>query len=182
MLRKYSRIKSVKIWLNSVQYCHYWNTEVSLRDVLWRIVYVYAWHRPLLLGWQWRIDEYRAGRRQVHLFCVYKWERGAVPAPPFWGLSGQGSAKGAGHLKNFVGHTHTLKRAVFHITRRRSESAYISQVADALWEGHTLLKTGLSAPPFIWMGGMTYWSPRNVFDSWMGSWQYFRTDKILLEA
>ena len=35
------------------------------------------------------------------------------------------------------------------ITRRRSESAYIRQVADALWEGHTLLKTGLSALPFI---------------------------------
>ena len=34
-----------------------------------------------------------------------------------------------------------------HATRRRSESAYICQVrkmADALWEGHTLLKTGLS--------------------------------------
>jgi len=31
-------------------------------------------------------------------------------------------------------------------TRRCSESAYICQLmADALWEGHTLLKTGLSA-------------------------------------
>ena len=26
-------------------------------------------------------------------------------------------------------------------TRRRLETAYIRQVADALWEGHTLLKT-----------------------------------------
>jgi len=68
------------------------------------------------------------------------------------------------------------------IIRRRSESTYIRQVADALWEGHTLLKTGLSAPPFIWMGGMMYCSLRNVFDLCVKSWQYFRTDKILLKT
>jgi len=36
--------------------------------------------------------------------------------------------------------------------------------------------------PLVWMGGMTYCSPRNVFDSCVKSWHYFRTDKILLET
>jgi len=76
----------------------------------------------------------------------------------------------------------TWRTTKYRNTRMRSESAYIRQVADALWEGHTLLKTRLSAPLFIWMGGMTYCSPRNVFDSCVKSWQYFRTDKILLET
>jgi len=34
----------------------------------------------------------------------------------------------------------------------------------------------------VFNSGMTYCSPRNVFDSCVKSWQYFRTDKILLET
>jgi len=37
------------------------------------------------------------------------------------------------------------------------------------------------AHSFEWMGRMTHCLPRNVFDSCAKSWQYFRTDKILLE-
>jgi len=36
--------------------------------------------------------------------------------------------------------------------------------------------------PLVWMGGMTYCTPRNVCDSCAKSWLYFRTDKILLET
>jgi len=36
--------------------------------------------------------------------------------------------------------------------------------------------------PLVWMGRMTYCLPRNVFDSCMKSWHYFRMDKILLET
>ena len=36
--------------------------------------------------------------------------------------------------------------------------------------------------PLVWMGGMKYCSPRNVFDSCTKSWQYVRTDNILLET
>jgi len=35
------------------------------------------------------------------------------------------------------------------------------------------------APPFVWMGGMTYCSSRSVFDSCVKSWQYFRTGRSL---
>jgi len=34
----------------------------------------------------------------------------------------------------------------------------------------------------VWMGGMTYCSSRNVFDSCVKSWHYFCTDKISLET
>jgi len=36
--------------------------------------------------------------------------------------------------------------------------------------------------PLIWMGRMTYCSLRNVFDSCVKSWHYFRADKILFET
>jgi len=36
--------------------------------------------------------------------------------------------------------------------------------------------------PLVWMGRMTYFLHRNVFDSYVKSWQYFRTDKISLES
>ena len=36
--------------------------------------------------------------------------------------------------------------------------------------------------PLVWIGGMAYRSARNVFDSCVKSWHYFRTDKILLET
>ena len=38
------------------------------------------------------------------------------------------------------------------------------------------------ASQLVWMGRMTYCSPRNVSDSCVKSWRYFRTDRILLET
>ena len=67
---------------------------------------------------------------------------------------------------------------------------YIRQVNGVKLGGYTVftlcvcLSVCAHSVPLVWMGGLTYCSPRNVglFDSCVKSWYYFRTDKILLET